>query len=987
MKKTLFIGSTLFLSTTLLTSLSALASQSSPSPNQSTTKVNTVLSIEDNSIPVPPIGEEGGGDKSTEMSGPFGIAYVPELLSTKVQLKEEGTQRISLKGKTEAVKKYNVGVKDSTRKKDQEWSLKASLNWTNDHSYMKGTSIESQDINVRKNTEGILEELDNKEVVPILSNLKITSSETEVMKSVKGKTINGVYNYQFSNPELVIPDVSKVPSGMYKGNIHWNLSNEPSITPPEESTELQAQKKVDALFNGEELQENVTQETINEASYLVEQLENSDLKTNLQERIALAQKLLDAKPIKKELFVTKKPTNTLDAGIKMGNGHDRQDLGIQIEKDSKIKIKQVNPNFQGNLTLRLLTDDSHTESAITFSNNEATLSAKALSVPFVDTPYMQGNGESPIVEFTVEGSKRELPKYQKNMSKEIFSNKWNQEKGFALIQGQRFQTLFPEMNKEKVLSSDLNQVIKLYDEDIIGYYNQLIGLSDNAGNPINQSSNRRYFYKADRHGAGGLYYGELWSAQSSASADAWLSDGWGVLHETGHGYQGNFMSRGMDTGEVWNNLYGVIYNYKKLGREEADRNTWLYDFGKKSKLENHFKNLVNNNQMNYNQQGQREKLIILSNLIDKSGENGLSNFYTRYRELATQPGYNPSNHLLPDLLVKYLGEPSKYDFSAVLSAWQTKIKNESMELAKKNGYKMVSHLAQVVPDNRLDEAITRFTQRSRLSSVLSLVTNEELDTMNLKSNVTLKFPEVELFEGTKLKIYRDNKLYTEVPLNKESVTIEDMPNGVYSLELDNKVGYIQKPYLFVKDNQSINISLVNYVKEATQAVQSLYQEDTGKIKPTIMQKDIDQAKQYVNALPESKEKEALLNKLETAFNQLQEITFGGLSDWHFATLDVSNSHALIRINNGKPHSYFNTPYASILVNRGDKEIYKKDFVGDINHQKETIELSLQEGDIMTLMHKEYKNKNRFFSNHSELLPTLGETVKFVVKNGQLTLLK
>lgn len=42
----------------------------------------------------------------------------------------------------------------------------------------------------------------------------------------------------------------------------------------------------------------------------------------------------------------------------------------------------------------------------------------------------------------------------------------------------------------------------------------------------------------------------------------------------------------------------------------------------------------------------------------------------------------------------------------------------------------------------------------------------------------------------------------------------------------------------MKDNQSINISLVNYVKEATQAVQSLYQEDTGKIKPTIMQKTL-----------------------------------------------------------------------------------------------------------------------------------------------------
>lgn len=985
MKKTLFIGSTLLLSTTLLTSLYVLASQYSP--NQSKTKINTILRIEDNTIPIPPLGEEGGGDNSTEMSGLFGIAYVPELLGTKVQLQKEGTQRISLQGKTEDVKKYNVGVKDSTRKKDQEWSLKASLNWTNDRSYMKGTSIESNNINVQKNVEGILGELDNKEVVRTSSNLKITSSETEVMKSVKGKTINGVYNYQFSNPELVIPDVSNIPSGTYKGNIHWNLSNEPSITPPEESMEVQAQKKVDALFNGEELQENVTQDTINEANYLVEQLENSELKKTLQQRIALAQKLLDTKPTKKELFVTKKPTNTLDAGIKMGNNHDRQDLGIQIEQDSKIKIKQMNPNFKGNLTLRLLTDDSYTESAINFTNNEVTLTAKALSVPFVDTPYVQENGESPMVEFTVEGSKRELPKYKKNMAKLNFSNKWNQEKGFALVQGQRFQTLFPEKDKEKVLSSDLNQVIKLYDEDIIGYYNKLIGLYDDSENPINQSSNRRYFYKADRHGVGGLYYGELWSAQSSDSADAWLSDGWGVLHETGHGYQGDFMSRGMDTGEVWNNLYGVIYNYKKLGKEEADRNTWLYDYGKKSKLETHFKNLVNNNQMNYNQQGQREKLIILSNLIDKAGEDGLSNFYTRYRELAAQQGYNPSNYLLPDLIIKYLGEPIKYDFSAVLSAWETVIKDASKEFAKSNGYKMVSHIAQVVPDSRLDEAIAKFTQHNRLSSVLSLVTNEELDKMNLKSNVTLHFPEVELFEGTKLKIYRDDKLYKEIPLNKESVTIEKMPNGVYSLELDSRVGYIQKPYLFVKDNQSINISLVNYVKEATQAVQSLYQEDTEKIKPTIMQKNIDQARQYVNALPESEEKEVLLNKLEMAFNQLQEITFGGLSDWYFATLDVSNGHAVIRVNNGTPHCYFNTPYASVLVNRGDKQVYKKDFVGDINYQKETIELCLQEGDTITLMHKEYKNKNRFFSNHSELLPILGETVNFVVENGQLTLIK
>lgn len=672
----------------------------------------------------------------------------------------------------------------------------------------------------------------------------------------------------------------------------------------------------------------------------------------------------------------------------MGNNHDRQDLGIQIEKGSKIKIKQVNPNFKANLKLRLLNDDSHTESSVEFSKNEVSLTASALSVPFIETPYTQKNKETPIVEFTVEGTKRELPKYQKNTTKSSFINKWNHEKGFALVQGKRFQTLFPEINKNQVQAADLNNVIQMYDENIIGYYNQLIGLSDSAQDPINRSSTRRFFYKADKHGAGGLYYGEWWAAQSDKSADAWLEDGWGALHETGHGYQGNFMSKGMNTGEVWNNIYGVIYTYKKFGRDVADKNTWLYDYGKKNEIEMRIKHLIDKNTMNYNQQGLRDQLIILSNLIDKSGNEGFKNFYVKYRELASQPGYNPDHYLLPDLFVKYLGEPKKYDFSAVLSAWKMNVKEESKKFAEKNGYQMVSHLAQVVPDQELQSAINLFTKHNRLSSVLSLVTNQELDSLGLTSDIKLQFPDIELFEGTTLKIYRDHQLYREIPLNKESVTIENMPNGVYSLELDTNVGYISQPYLFVKDNQTINISLVNYVKEAAQAVQSLYQENTDKIKPEVMQKDIDFAKKYVLALPESKEKDKLLLKIKGAFDQLQEITFGGLGNWLFATVDVSNGQAVIRISKGTPHSYFNYPYASIQINRGNEQVYFKEFVGDRYMEKnEEKIISLKDGDIVTLMHQEYRNNNRFFSNHPDLLEKNQETVRFEVKNGQLVLLK
>ncbi|EMF0203395.1 viral enhancin protein, partial [Enterococcus hirae] len=745
------------------------------------------------------------------------------------------------------------------------------------------------------------------------------------------------------------------------------------------------EKAVNELFNGEQLKETVDQQMIDDLQQNLNQLDDNKDKQLLQEKLDRAQKLLDARPFTKEIMVTEKPNNTLNAGILMGNGHDRQDLGIQLEKNSTIKIRQINPKYKENLSLRLLTNDSHTETYTTFSNNEVKVTAKDLSVPFIDTPYIQVNGEKPKVEVVIEGKKRELPKYNQKTSLIDFTNKWNANNGYALLQGARFQTLFPEKNKKQVLSTDLNHVIDLYDNEIIGFYNELIGLSDQASNPINKASNRRYFYKADIHGAGGLYYGSSWAAQSSSSADAWLSDGWGVLHETGHGYQGKFMSRGMNTGEVWNNIYGVIYTYKHMGKEKADRNSWLYDYGNKAKIENYFKQLITNGNMDYNNQGLREQLLILSNLIDKAGNQGLQYFYTKYREYANLSGFDASNYLIPDLLVTNLGEPKKYDFSAVLSAWKTTIKEESKLFAKNQGYQMVAHLAQVVPNDRLQEAISKFTTNNRLSSVLSLVTNKELDEMGLTSNITLQIPDKELFEGTTLKIYRDHQLYREVPLNKESITLDNMPNGVYSLEIDTNVGYISQPYLFVKDNQVIEVPLVNYVKEATQAVQSLYQENTDKIKSDTMQKNIDHAKKYVDALPESKEKSVLLVKVENAYNQLQEFTFRGLGDWTFATFDVTNGVATIRINSGKPHVYFSDRYASISITRNGKTIYNKEFIGDQSYPSETNTISLETDDLVTITHREADN-TRLSVNHSYLKNNKNGTYHYEVKNGLLKLI-
>ncbi|MGX7174154.1 toxin Cry1Ac domain D-VI-related protein, partial [Enterococcus ratti] len=743
-----------------------------------------------------------------------------------------------------------------------------------------------------------------------------------------------------------------------------------------------ATEAVNALFNGETPKPENTQEQFNEALNKVNALSKEEAKL-LKDKLTVA--FLALSTYKQEIHTTNLPSNNANAEIRMGQGHDRQDLGLQIQQGATITIKQTNPKFTGNLTLRLLTNDSHTESAINFSKSNVSLTAQSLAVPFVETPYNQENGEKPTIEFSVNGQKILLPKFNKQTAMADFQNAWNATNGYALIQGKRFQIFLPERNKTQTLGKDLNQLINLYDNEIIGYYNELIGLSDNDPNPLNRASERRYFYKADAHGVGALYYGGAWAAQNSPSGDAWLSDGWGTLHETGHGYQGSFMNKGMEVGEVWNNLYGVIYNYKHMGKEAADRNSWLYDYGRKQTIENSLKTSITGNNPQFNSQDVRKKLVILSNIIDKAGIEGLQNFYINYRKFANAPGFNANNYPLPDLITAEMGAPKKVDFSAILNAWGLTVSDQAKQTAKENNYQTVAHLAQVVPDDQLNAAIQRLTTNNRLSSVLSLVTNEELKPLNLTSNVTLNFKDGDLFTGMKLRIFDGKKLYKEITLGATPVTLDNMPNGVYSLELETNTGYIQKPYLFVKNSGTITISLNNYLKEATEAVNRLFQEnDPTKIKTNLMQKDLDQVKQKVTALPDSSQKQALLTKLDQAFNQLQEFTFRGLGNSHFASFDVINGVATVRTNAGQPHCYFNDRYASITIERNNQTVYQKEYIGDHNYATATDTINLREGDLVTVTHRE-PNDIRLAINHANLKNNTSGTYRYDVRNGQLIL--
>lgn len=232
MKKNLSIlGTTLLFSTVMLGSVPALAA--TPAPATAETPVTAELTIPNPPKPVPPIEPgEGGGDKQEPITGVFGIAYTPASLSGADALAAKGEQEVNLgypvsAGST-AVTKYNVGVQDKTRKKDQSWTLKASLSWTDDtKNYMAGTSIKTTDGIVNENISGELKPTTHSEVSASGAELSIGETEVEVMQANTGQTMNGVYNYQFQKPKLYIPEVQNVSAGKYTGNINWNLSTTP----------------------------------------------------------------------------------------------------------------------------------------------------------------------------------------------------------------------------------------------------------------------------------------------------------------------------------------------------------------------------------------------------------------------------------------------------------------------------------------------------------------------------------------------------------------------------------------------------------------------------------------------------------------------------------------------------------------------------------------------------------------------------------------
>ncbi|SFA98686.1 putative mucin/carbohydrate-binding domain-containing protein [Clostridium frigidicarnis] len=608
----------------------------------------------------------------------------------------------------------------------------------------------------------------------------------------------------------------------------------------------------------------------------------------------------------KELYTLEDPTWLRKTDFSKGLGHDRQDLGIILPANTQFTIRQTNPNFKGNLKLKLYNDNNQHEISKEFNQTSITVSNPYNSVPFVDTIY--GGTEKPKVEYTVTSNMQTLPTYRKGDNEQTFFTQWDKTAApFALVVDNDFQLLVPQKDKAYMKNmrdfASIDQLI-LYYRDIFSYYNKLTGISFDTNVKTDKNIPNKYFMKADKSGPGGAYYGGDHTAETSDSvAGFWLSKGWGALHEIGHGYQDTF-----NHGEVWNNIYAHSFQ-KKDPDVNIYTNGWLYDYGRKSTVDYTVNKLWHQNKSAFNTWGLREQLYGHVLLKDKAGEDSFAHLNQEGRKLANTIGFNKSDYKQFDLISKYYGEISKLDFTPVIESFGGEMTSWQKEQNRYKNYKPVAPLNEVVPDSQVGQ----IQQSLKLETPLSLVTTDDLATTGLKGNVTLNF-KIDDFNQIKnqtLYLMNGEKEVKKITITDPSLSLGQLPVGIYTIyttNTDDKSYTLDTHYLRVKDATN-NVSL-NYSLRA---------------------------------------KSSLVN---------QEIDFLGISDNLFATatVDLENQRLNIKVNNKDPHFYFPSDkypfYAKIEILDQNNNVTYTRLITGTNEKLETSSQILKEGYKIRINHLE-----------------------------------
>ncbi|WP_375326793.1 putative mucin/carbohydrate-binding domain-containing protein [Candidatus Tisiphia endosymbiont of Nemotelus uliginosus] len=522
-----------------------------------------------------------------------------------------------------------------------------------------------------------------------------------------------------------------------------------------------------------------------------------------------------------QITTLQRPTWLAKAGMGKGVDNDRQHLGIILDAEQVIKVRQTNKDFTDKLTLRLLndgtklSDGTQTESWVSFGSDWVEVSAKAASVPFIDTPYT-ASPHSPIipaVEFEYPDIAKTLPVYHKGENESEFFTLWDRQNAeFALIDSQYAMILVPSADKDYLKSigkadnkaadkvDNIDGLIDYY-TDIFSHYNEWAGLSFEPQRPTDLNIANRYFFKEDK-GAGAFYSDSKWIADPYPSLiDTWLPPGdqWAILHEAGHTLEVGIPSRDLGYGavDIGTNIYAASYQKMTLGDRKYKEVGWMRD----PRLEKDIPDFINTGKP-LNEWDALTKLHFMMMMVEKAGLNAFTHFNQQYRLLSNSSDFVREDHELLDMLsASFAVAGNQVDvtpFVQLVKGYLTPFQR---------GHNSLSHAKAVYPLNQLvqEPKLTELQQELHLITPFNLVDVQQLRFSGIKNDVKLRLniDDFRQISGENLILWDGGREAAELPINSQDLALGKLPIGVYTMRLPtgkDKKYDIQSNYLVVKQD-------------------------------------------------------------------------------------------------------------------------------------------------------------------------------------------
>ncbi|MBC1228342.1 putative mucin/carbohydrate-binding domain-containing protein [Listeria booriae] len=510
--------------------------------------------------------------------------------------------------------------------------------------------------------------------------------------------------------------------------------------------------------------------------------------------------------VTKELYTLVKPVALDKAGLSRGIYHDRQDLGIIMPAGEELEIRQVNPNYKDTVSGRSITADSKEDSTFQITSSWGKIKNNYTAVPFIYTSFRtDGSKEKPVLEYRVTNKMKKLPIYQANNNETAFFQLWDsQDAEYGLVLSDKFQMIVPKKDKELLRKlKDFKNI-----DDVISYYNQVItlyckldGLSLDAKEDYNRDIATKFFIRANKSGGGYMYYGNEDTAENNDSLAGWLYKGWGPLHEIGHGFQGPFMSGEVSLGEIWNNIYAASFEEQYMGDEVFQKGT-IYGTSLKART-NEMIQLWKVDNLPISKWNGSSKEQTLMAMKEKAGDEAFAYFNQQYRKLTSQANFNPSDYPIFQVLNKFYGEKTKFDFTPFTDSIKAPMSNVQKEQNRNKDYRPVASIVDVIPDSKRESA----KQQLKLKTDIAIVDNSQIASLGLKGNVTINLDIADFkdIKGKHLKLTDGEKIVKDVIITSPTIKLDNLPNGVYTIAdiVGNTANYrMSEHYVFVKDAEN-----------------------------------------------------------------------------------------------------------------------------------------------------------------------------------------